>query len=271
MTSSTLKFLAVALLLHLLPTGAMAADLQQGLAAYQQGRYTAALALLGPLAEQGDPQAQFTLGLMSDNGEGLIQDHGQAFRWFRRAAEQGHGRAQRQLGRLYFHGLGVARDPVQAYAWFNLAAAQSDDPSGVGRHSLRLAAAEMSATQLAAAQRLSRTYQQRYAKPTAPVTVSTPPPAAPPTRTAPPAPASGDDVRIQLASMSSASKAGAEGQRIQQRHPALLGNLQFTIQTARLSRGTVHRIQAGPMSQAQASFLCEALQRQNQPCLVIHH
>ena len=270
MTSSTLKFLAVTLLLNLLPTVAMAADLQRGLEAYQQGDYAAALADLELLARQGDPRAQFALGMMSDNGEGVIQDHGQAFRWFRKAAEQGHAQAQRQLGRLYFHGLGVEKNLGQAYSWFNLAAAQGDDRSGLGRSSLRMTAREMSTAELKAAQDLSQAYQQRYPPaPSATVTASKPPPTTTPDRSVQPAHSSGRDFRIQLASVRSASQAGSERQRIQRRHPALLGNLEFTIQSARLTQGTFHRIQAGPMSHAQASFLCEALKRQNQPCLVI--
>jgi len=249
---------------------AMAADLQRGLEAYQQGDYAAALADLEPLARQGDPEAQFALGMMSDNGEGVIQDYGRAFRWFRKAAEQGHAQAQRQLGRLYFHGLGVEKNLVQAYVWFNLATAQGDDRSGLGRSSLRMTAREMSTAELRTAQDLSRAFQQKYLAPSTTRTTSTPPPAPRPARIVRPALASGADFRIQLASVSSQSQAGSEKQRLQQRHPALLGHLEFTIQSARLTRGTFHRIQAGPMSHAQASFLCEALKQQNQPCLVIH-
>ena len=41
------------------------------------------------LAEQGDAQAQFTLGAMYYNGRGVPQDYKQAVKWYRLAAEQG--------------------------------------------------------------------------------------------------------------------------------------------------------------------------------------
>ena len=44
---------------------------EDGVAAYQRGEYAAALNLLRPLAEQGDPGAQFKLGVMYRNGEGV--------------------------------------------------------------------------------------------------------------------------------------------------------------------------------------------------------
>lgn len=269
MTQSTLKFLALSLLFNLLQTVAMAADLQRGLEAYQRQDHAAALAQLVPLARQGNPEAQFYLGVMYDDGDGLTQDYGQAFSWFRKAAEQGHAQAQRQLGKLYFHGLGVEKNLVRAYAWFNLAMAQGDNRFGLGRNSLKMVQAEMSTAELKEAQNLSRLFRERYGKPTTTLAASTPPPAPTPVSISPPPRASSGGFRIQLASLSSQAQAGAETQRLQRRHAALLGNLEFSIQSARLDRGTFHRIQVGPLSHAQANSLCETLKRQNQPCLVI--
>ena len=44
-------------------------------------------------AEQGNAQAQFNLGWMYANGEGVRQDPVQAVQWYRKAAEQGLGNA----------------------------------------------------------------------------------------------------------------------------------------------------------------------------------
>ena len=41
-------------------------------------------------AEQGDAEAQTSLGLMYDNGKGVPQDYAEAVKWYRKAAEQGH-------------------------------------------------------------------------------------------------------------------------------------------------------------------------------------
>src|SRR5690606_19455698 len=56
-------------------------------------------------------------------GEGTAQDPGQAFAWLARSSEQGEPEAQYRLGLLYLKGRGVARDDAQARAWFARAAA----------------------------------------------------------------------------------------------------------------------------------------------------
>ena len=73
-------------------------DFQKGSDAYNRGDYALALREFTPLAEQGDADAQFNLGLMYRNGEGVQQDHKESAKWFRRAAEQGHAGAQSRLG-----------------------------------------------------------------------------------------------------------------------------------------------------------------------------
>jgi len=51
------------------------ADFQKGLAAAQKGDFVTALREWEPLAEQGDADAQFNLGIMYANGQGVIQDN----------------------------------------------------------------------------------------------------------------------------------------------------------------------------------------------------
>jgi TPR repeat protein len=45
--------------------GAAAGTLDDGVAAYQRGDYAKAMRLLRPLADQGNPDAQFNLGMMT--------------------------------------------------------------------------------------------------------------------------------------------------------------------------------------------------------------
>ncbi len=78
-------------------------------------------------AEQGYADAQFNLGLMYANGEGIPQDMAQAAELFKKAAEQGHVDAQNNLGAMYFTGEGVARDEKKAVEWFEKAAAQGNE------------------------------------------------------------------------------------------------------------------------------------------------
>jgi hypothetical protein len=77
-------------------------------------------------AEQGDADAQSTLGFLYDKGGGVPQDYAQAAFWYRKAAEQGDAEAQDALGDLYRDGHGVPQDYTQAAAWYRKAAEQGN-------------------------------------------------------------------------------------------------------------------------------------------------
>jgi len=68
---------AFAVLLVVLAAPAWA-DWDEGVAAYKRGDYATALREFRVLAEQGDAEAQFNLGLMYDKGQGVPQDYVQA-------------------------------------------------------------------------------------------------------------------------------------------------------------------------------------------------
>ena len=103
----------VTLLGCLLMTGAAGAatapNLQRGVAAFDKRDYAIALRELNPLAEHGDPQAQYYVGLMHENGWGVRRSYEQAIPFFRKAADQGNAQAQFSLGYFYANGLGVLR------------------------------------------------------------------------------------------------------------------------------------------------------------------
>lgn len=90
------------------------ADVSSAWHAYLAGHYQAALGELRPLAEAGDPEAQYDMGALYSDGLAVARSYRTAAHWFERAAEQGHARAQFSLGFLYYHGAGVnpAEDPV---------------------------------------------------------------------------------------------------------------------------------------------------------------
>ena len=125
---------------------------QAGMDAYERGDYHTAMKGWRPLANQGYPLAQATLGLMYTEGEGVAQDYQEAVRWYRLAAEQGHASGQFSLGAMYTAGQGVPKDYVLAHMWINLAA-----PKGVkGAVKARdLLEEMMTPAQLAEAQRLA--------------------------------------------------------------------------------------------------------------------
>lgn len=111
----------MAVSLAMVPSGPAAADFEAGLAAFYRFDYNTALKEWRPLAEAGDPDAQYQLGIMYYRGEGVMQDYREAADWYQGAAEQGDTEAQLNLGLMYAQGLGVKQDYVQAYRWFGLA------------------------------------------------------------------------------------------------------------------------------------------------------
>jgi TPR repeat protein len=119
-----------------------------------------ALKILTTDAENGVAEAQYSLGAMYANGEGVPQDDQEAMKWYRLAAEQGHSEAkinikvkaniyelakknvpealkimirdaekgiaeaQYNLGGMYANGEGVPQDDQEAFKWYRLAVEQ---------------------------------------------------------------------------------------------------------------------------------------------------
>jgi hypothetical protein len=105
------------------------AGIDEGVAAYDEGDYTTAMAELRPLADAGDARAQFYLGEIYEGGLGVAQNDAKALEWYRRAAEQGLAKAQYHLGLLYEIGGNVPRDYATAAAWHRRAAEQDYSPA----------------------------------------------------------------------------------------------------------------------------------------------
>lgn len=71
-------------------------------------------AALRKAAVAGNPEAQFRLGVMYGNGDGVALDYAQACEWFGRAAAQGHESALITLAWMYANGTGVDADEARA-------------------------------------------------------------------------------------------------------------------------------------------------------------
>ena len=91
-----------------------------------QRDYKEAVRLYRLAAEQGNPEAQRTLGDMYDRGLGVASSDAESVRWYRLAAEQQDAEAQKSLGLAYYMGRGVPRDFTEAVRWFRLAAEQGN-------------------------------------------------------------------------------------------------------------------------------------------------
>ena len=175
---------------------AIAGPFEDAAAAYKRQDYAETMRLLRPLADQGDATAQYNLGLMYFNGQGVPQDYAEAMKWYRKSADQGHAGAQynlglmyfngqgvpqdyaeamklyrksadqgvplaqSNLGTLYFNGLGVPQDYVQALKWFILAASQLSGTDGdTAYKNCDLAASKMTPAQFAEAVKLAREWK----------------------------------------------------------------------------------------------------------------
>jgi len=76
-----------------------------------------AAAMFRRAADQGYADAQNSLAALYIAGIGLKQDSREAVKWFRKAAEQDCADAQVNLATLYFNGVGVKRDLELAREW----------------------------------------------------------------------------------------------------------------------------------------------------------
>ncbi len=97
---------------------------EDAVGAYNKGDYATAAKEFRPFAEQGQATAQYILGWIFQNGDGVKQDLAESAKWYQKSAEKGNADAQYALGSLYAAGAGVKRDDAEAVKWFRKAAEQ---------------------------------------------------------------------------------------------------------------------------------------------------
>lgn len=124
-----IALLLSAMVLAFAPVPAFADPLEDALRAHDEGRYVEARALLLPLAEAGNVDAQNRLSHMNWYGEGAPSDYAAAELWSRKAAAQGSAIAHFDIGAHYYTGTGVEKDVEQAFEW-QLKSAELGDPWG---------------------------------------------------------------------------------------------------------------------------------------------
>lgn len=163
--------LGIALLCCLGFQSPASAGFRDGLQAYYRLDYRTALKEWEELADEGNPGAQYQLGVMYYRGEGVAQDYGEAAKWFRAAANNGDADAQFNLGLMYSHGQGVSQDFVQAHLWFSLAAWRYANSKGhhwaiediyLAARNRNWALAKLNPEQIAEARRLVQDWKARY-------------------------------------------------------------------------------------------------------------
>ena len=134
------------------------ADYQAGMDAYNRGDYATALREWRPLAERGDPSAQFRLGSLYENGDGVPRDFATARQWYEKAAAQGDAKAQFYLGIQSAYGEGGPLDLVQAHMWYSLAAGNGNAHAPGYRDDL---ARQMTPAQLTEARKRAREWKPK--------------------------------------------------------------------------------------------------------------
>lgn len=79
-------------------------------------------AALRLLAERGNADAQFELGIRYLGGEGMPKDEKKAAEWLMKAADQEKLEAMNALGTMHEEGVGVPKDEKKAFEWYEKAA-----------------------------------------------------------------------------------------------------------------------------------------------------
>ena len=258
---------------------------------------------LPPLARDGDPDAQVSLGYMYQNGQSFEQSYSQAARWYRPAAEQGNDLAQFALGELYARGLGLDQNYYTAAYWFRRAAMNGNLSAqfrlanfyerglGVPQDYAIAAqwygrASQASRGQGALPPAIERLIGRAYRTPvlippprlfpagpsTAPQALSPRPDADRRMALAEPEPRARDGVWVHIASFRGRRTAAYHWRTLKQRHAVLLGGLTAEFPATDLGgeRGVWVRVVAGPLADIPtARSLCAALQAQGVYCLPV--
>ena len=87
-------------------------------------------------AEAGDPHAMNDMGSSLDRGDGIAQNHTEAFKWFKKAAEAGNALAQYNLGYYFHEGIATARDFAKALYWYEKSAGDTMYNFGIAQWKL---------------------------------------------------------------------------------------------------------------------------------------
>jgi TonB family protein len=98
------------------------ADYWNGFNAYQKKDYATALREWLPMAEKGHVDAQYRLGVMYNEGQGVAVDKAAAMEWFHKAARGAHAKAQLMLAIGYLEGIGLPEDEKKGLKWLRRAA-----------------------------------------------------------------------------------------------------------------------------------------------------
>ena len=138
-------------------------ELKKGLESFRSEDFATAIVEFIPLAEEGNAEAQYRLGLMHDNGDGTKQNSEEAIKWYTLAAKAGHAQAQGGLGWIYadFTDENGLRDNFYAYVWLSLAVSQGLESQKENRDEVK---SRLSPTEIADAEKKAEEIAENYSK-----------------------------------------------------------------------------------------------------------
>ncbi len=93
-------------------------DLHSGIEAFDAKNFAYAYQLLAPLANNGNAEALWRIGMMQSHGLGMVTNQVAGVNNFKQAAKLGHNMAHHMLGVAYMMGEGVDKDIKEAVKWF---------------------------------------------------------------------------------------------------------------------------------------------------------
>jgi uncharacterized protein len=104
-----------------------AADFDTAFSAYQAADYRTAYNGFKSLAQDRHVKAQYLLGLLYLNGQGVNLNVERGIDWLKEAASNGSYLAAAELGQIYAAGKGVAQDAQEAAKWIDLSTKLASD------------------------------------------------------------------------------------------------------------------------------------------------
>lgn len=133
-------------------------ELQKAREACDRGDCKRFIEYVLPLAERGEPLAQFAIASFYSDRQSVPQDDKIAVKWYLKAAEQGHADSQYNLSLFHIYNRGGLSDLVQAHKWAILAARQGQKNATKARD---LAASILPPAEIAEAIKLAEEFKLR--------------------------------------------------------------------------------------------------------------
>ena len=126
---------------------------EDGLKAYDSKDYAKAYEIFSAEAKKGNPDAQLSLGLMYNRGDGNVrQDYAEAAKLYGAAAEKGNINALANLAIMHLNGTGVPQNYINGYALSSLAAKYGNTEA---KANMEIAAKKMTPAQIKEALKLA--------------------------------------------------------------------------------------------------------------------